>query len=30
VEVASEGDAAAYLIFRDPRNDAWYLAAEID
>jgi protein ImuB len=31
VEVASEGvDPAAYLIFRDPRNDTWYLAAEID
>lgn len=30
VEVASEGAAAAYLIFRDPRNDTWYLAAEID
>ena len=30
VEIASEGAAAAYLIFRDPRNDTWYLAAEID
>jgi protein ImuB len=30
VEVASEGASAAYLIFRDPRNDTWYLAAEID
>ena len=31
VEIASEGsDPAAYLIFRDPRNDTWYLAAEID
>ncbi|MBK5256223.1 MAG: hypothetical protein JJE39_09350 [Vicinamibacteria bacterium] len=30
VEVAGEGATAAYLIFRDPRNDTWYLAAEID
>lgn len=30
VEIASEGATAAYLIFRDPRNDTWYLAAEID
>ncbi len=30
VEIASEGAVAAYLIFRDPRNDTWYLAAEID
>ena len=30
VEIASEGAPAAYLIFRDPRNDTWYLAAEID
>ncbi|MEO8500865.1 MAG: hypothetical protein ABI565_08105 [Vicinamibacteria bacterium] len=30
VEIASEGTTAAYLIFRDPRNDTWYLAAEID
>lgn len=30
VEIASEGAAAAYLIFRDPRNDTWYLAAELD
>jgi protein ImuB len=31
VEITSEGaDPAAYLIFRDPRNDTWYLAAEID
>jgi protein ImuB len=30
VEIASEGAAAAYQIFRDPRNDTWYLAAEID
>jgi len=30
VEIASEGAAAAYVIFRDPRNDTWYLAAEID
>lgn len=30
VEVAGEGAAAAYQIFRDPRNDTWYLAAEID
>ncbi len=30
VEIASEGGTAAYLIFRDPRNDTWYLAAEID
>jgi hypothetical protein len=25
-----EGAIAAYQIFRDPRNDTWYLAAEID
>jgi protein ImuB len=30
VEIASEGATAAYQIFRDPRNDTWYLAAEID
>ena len=30
VEIASEGATAAYLVFRDPRNDTWYLAAEID
>lgn len=30
VEIAGEGATAAYLIFRDPRNDTWYLAAEID
>jgi protein ImuB len=30
VEIASEGAIAAYQIFRDPRNDTWYLAAEID
>lgn len=30
VEIASEGAQAAYQIFRDPRNDTWYLAAEID
>ncbi len=30
VEIATEDGAAAYLIFRDPRNDTWYLAAEID
>jgi hypothetical protein len=30
VEIASEGTTAAYQIFRDPRNDTWYLAAEID
>ncbi len=30
VEIAGEGAMAAYLIFRDPRNDTWYLAAEID
>jgi protein ImuB len=30
VEIASEGTTAAYLIFRDPRNDTWYLAAEVD
>ena len=31
VEISSEtGAAPLYLIFRDPRNDTWYLAAEID
>lgn len=30
VEIACEGAIAAYQIFRDPRNDTWYLAAEID
>lgn len=30
VEIASEGASSAYRIFRDPRNDTWYLAAEID
>lgn len=30
VEVAGEGAVTAYQIFRDPRNDTWYLAAEID
>lgn len=30
VEIASEGSSAAYQIFRDPRNDTWYLVAEID
>jgi protein ImuB len=30
VEIASEGAAAAYRIFRDPRNDTWYLAGEVD
>jgi hypothetical protein len=30
VEIASEGTTAAYQIFRDPRNDTWYLAAVID
>jgi len=30
VEITTENATAAYLIFRDPRNDAWYLAAEID
>lgn len=30
VEIAGEGGEAAYQVFRDPRNDTWYLAAEID
>jgi len=30
VEIANEEITAAYQIFRDPRNDTWYLAAEID
>jgi len=30
VEIAGDGGTAAYQIFRDPRNDTWYLAAEID
>ena len=31
VEISAEaGAASVYLIFRDPRNDTWYLAAEID
>jgi protein ImuB len=30
VEITTEDGTAAYLIFRDPRNDTWYLAAEID
>ncbi len=30
VEIAGEETQGAYLIFRDPRNDTWYLAAEID
>jgi len=30
VEITNEDGTAAYQIFRDPRNDTWYLAAEID
>jgi hypothetical protein len=26
----ADGDRALYRVFRDPRNDAWYVAGELD